>query len=133
MRTNQREVCGVAPLSVGNGLPLHSGCYHVLVQCEIKLQNDTVTVQCHVCVPRIQGREEKDVTALRTLPVSYDNVNRDKLWEMMDNEIADYLLNTIKCIYRNTKIRIKFNDAISEPIQHKQSSKTGMWPLSGIG
>jgi len=36
--------------------------------------------------------------------------NKDKLWEMMDNKIPNYLLNTIKCIYRNTKIRIKFND-----------------------
>jgi len=42
------------------------------------------------------------------------NVNRDKLWEM-DNKIPNYLLNTIKCIYRNTKVRIKFNDGISEP------------------
>ena len=47
---------------------------------------------------------------------AYDKVNRDKLWEMMDNKIPNYLLNTIKCIYRNTKIRIKFNDGISEPI-----------------
>jgi hypothetical protein len=47
---------------------------------------------------------------------AYDNVNRDKLWEMMDNKIPNYLLNTIKSIYRNTKIRIKFNDDISEPI-----------------
>ena len=47
---------------------------------------------------------------------AYDNVNRDKLWEMMDNKIPNYLLNTVKCIYRNTKIRIKFNDGISEPI-----------------
>jgi len=31
---------------------------------------------------------------------------------MMDNKIPNYLLNTIKCIYRNTKIRIKF-DGIS--------------------
>jgi len=46
---------------------------------------------------------------------AYDNVNRDKLWEMMDNKIPKYLLNTIKCIYRNTKVRIKFNDNISEP------------------
>ena len=38
----------------------------------------------------------------------------DKLWEMMDNKIPNYLLNTIKSIYRNTKIRIKFNDTISE-------------------
>jgi len=43
---------------------------------------------------------------------AYDNVNRDKLWEMMDNKIPNYLLNTIKCIYRNTKIRIKFNYGI---------------------
>jgi hypothetical protein len=39
-----------------------------------------------------------------------------QLWEMMDNKIPNYLLNTIKSIYRNTKIRIKFNDDISEPM-----------------
>ena len=38
---------------------------------------------------------------------AYDNRNRDKLWEMMDNKIPNYLLNTIKCIYRNMKVRIK--------------------------
>ena len=47
---------------------------------------------------------------------AYDNLNRDKLWEMMDNKIPNYLLNTIKCIYRDTKIRIKFNDGISKPV-----------------
>ena len=26
---------------------------------------------------------------------AYDNVNRDKLWEMMDNKITIYLLNTL--------------------------------------
>ena len=46
----------------------------------------------------------------------YDNVYRDKLGEMMDNKIPNYLLNKIKCIYRNTNIRIKFNYGISEPI-----------------
>jgi len=36
---------------------------------------------------------------------------------MMDNKIPNYSLNTIKCIYRNTKVRIKFNYGIfSEPI-----------------
>jgi len=34
----------------------------------------------------------------------------------MDNIIPNYLLNTIKCIYRNTKVGIKFNDGISELI-----------------
>jgi len=34
----------------------------------------------------------------------------------MDDKIPNYLLNTIKCIYGNTKVRIKFNDGISEPI-----------------
>jgi len=42
-------------------------------------------------------------------------VNRDTLWEVMNNKIPNYLLNTIKCIYRNTKVRIKFNNGISEP------------------
>ena len=47
---------------------------------------------------------------------AYDNINREKLWEMMNNNIPNYLLNTIKRIYRNMKVRIKFNDGISEPI-----------------
>ena len=47
---------------------------------------------------------------------AYDNMNREKLWEVMKNKIPNYLLNKIKCIYRNTKVRIKFNDGISEPI-----------------
>ena len=56
---------------------------------------------------------------------AYDNVNRDKLWEMTDNRIPNYLLNTTKCIYRNTKIRIKFNDGISEPIHINKGVRQG--------
>ena len=56
---------------------------------------------------------------------AYDNVNRDKLWEMMENKIPNYLLNTIKCIYRNTKVRIKFNDGISEPIHINKAVRQG--------
>jgi len=48
-----------------------------------------------------------------------DNVNRDKLWEMMDNKIPNYLLNKIKCIYRNT------NDDISEPIHINKGVRLG--------
>ena len=47
---------------------------------------------------------------------AYDNVNRDKLWELMDNKIPNYLLNTIKVTYRNTKVRNKFNHGIAEPV-----------------
>ena len=52
-------------------------------------------------------------------------MNRDKLWEMMDNKIPNYLLNTIKCIYWNTKIRIKFSDGISEPIYINKGLRQG--------
>ena len=52
-------------------------------------------------------------------------MNRDKLWEMMDNTIPNYLLNTIKCIYRNTKIRITFNCCISEPIHINKGVRQG--------
>ena len=52
-------------------------------------------------------------------------MNRDKLWEMMDNKISNYLLNTIKCIYRNTKVRIKFNVGISEPIHINKGVRQG--------
>ena len=56
---------------------------------------------------------------------AYDNVNRDKLWEMMKNKIPNYLLSTIKCIYRNTKVKIKFNDNISEPIHITKGVRQG--------
>ena len=56
---------------------------------------------------------------------AYNNVNRDKLWEMMDKKIPNYLLNTIKCIYRNMKIKIKFNDGISEPIHINKGVRQG--------
>ena len=56
---------------------------------------------------------------------AYDNVNRDKLWELMDNKIPNYLLNTIKCIYRNTKVRIKFNYGIAEPIHINKGVRKG--------
>ena len=47
------------------------------------------------------------------------------MWEMMDNKIPNYLLNTIKRIYRNTKVGIKFNDGISEPIQINKGVRQG--------
>jgi len=56
---------------------------------------------------------------------AYDNVNRDELWEMFDNKIPNYLINKIKCIYRNTKIRIKFNDGISYPIHINKGVRQG--------
>jgi len=56
---------------------------------------------------------------------AYDNVNRDKLWEMMDNKFPKYLLNTIKCIYMNAKVRIKFKDGISEPIHINKGVRQG--------
>ena len=57
---------------------------------------------------------------------AYDNVNRDKLCEVMNNKIANYLLNTKKCIYRNTKVRIKFNAGISEPIHINKEVRQGV-------
>ena len=52
-------------------------------------------------------------------------MNRDKLWEVMDNKIPNYLLNTIKCVYRNTKVTIKFNSGISEPIHITKGVRQG--------
>ena len=34
----------------------------------------------------------------------------------MENKVPNYLLNTIKNIYRNTKVRIECNEYLSEPI-----------------
>ena len=56
---------------------------------------------------------------------AYGNVNRDKLWETMDSKIPIYLLNKIKFIYRNTKIRIKFNNGVSEPIHINRGVRQG--------
>jgi len=52
-------------------------------------------------------------------------VNREKIWEMMDNKIPNYLLNKIKYIYRDTKIRIEFNDGVSEPIHINRGVRQG--------
>ena len=59
-------------------------------------------------------------------------MNRDKLWEMMDNKIPNYLLKTIKCIYRNTKVRIKFNDGISEPLHINKGVRQGCGLSPGL-
>ena len=56
---------------------------------------------------------------------AYDNANRDKLWEIMDNKIPNYLLNTVKCIYRNKKVGIILNDGISEPIHINKGVRQG--------
>ena len=37
---------------------------------------------------------------------AYGNVNRDKLWEMMDNKIPNYLQNAIKYIYRTRRLEL---------------------------
>jgi hypothetical protein len=58
------------------------------------------------------GQTNLSLFFIYRLKKAYDNVNRDKLWEMMDNKIPNYLHNKIKCIYRNTKVRIKFNNGI---------------------
>jgi hypothetical protein len=62
---------------------------------------------------------------------AYDNVNRDKLWKMMENKVPNYLLNTIKNIYKNTKVRIKFNEDLSEPISTNKGvrQRCGLSPV----
>ena len=77
---------------------------------------DTQLYRCYIYGATVNGKRKEHNLPLFLLFIdyekAYDNVNRDKLWEMMDNKIPNYLLNIIKCIYRNTKIRIKFNGGI---------------------
>jgi len=44
---------------------------------------------------------------------------------MTDNKFPNYLLNTIKRIYRNRNVRIKFKDGIFEPIHIKKGVRQG--------
>jgi len=44
---------------------------------------------------------------------------------MTDNKIPNNLLNTIKCINKNTKFRVEFNDGISEPIHINKGVRQG--------
>jgi hypothetical protein len=44
---------------------------------------------------------------------------------MMENKIRNDLLNTIKSIYRNTKVRIKIKDDITEPIHINKGVRQG--------
>ena len=43
----------------------------------------------------------------------------------MYNKNSNYLLNTMKCVHMNTKIKIEFNDAISEPIHIHKAVRQG--------
>jgi len=80
-------------------------------------------------VQQIIGKRKEHNLPLFLLFIDYEkayaNVNRDKPWEMMDNKIPNHLLNTIKCIYRNTKVRIKFSDGISESIYINKGVRQG--------
>jgi hypothetical protein len=77
-------------------------------------------------VQQIIGKRKEHNLPLFLLFIDYEkNVNRDNLWEVMDNKTPNYLLNKIKCIYRNTKVRIKFNDGISEPIHINKGVRQG--------
>jgi hypothetical protein len=57
---------------------------------------------------------------------AYDNVNRDMLWQVMEEKIPNSPLRTIKYIYKNTEVSIKFNDdTISDPIQINKGVRQG--------
>jgi small-conductance mechanosensitive channel len=43
----------------------------------------------------------------------------------MENKIPNYLLNTIKNISRNKKVRIKFNEDLSELISINEGVRLG--------
>ena len=66
------------------------------------LERDAELYRCYIYGATDNGKKER--TQLTTISLfidyekAYDNVNRDKLWEMMDNKIPNYLLNTTKCI-----------------------------------
>jgi hypothetical protein len=48
------------------------------------------------------------------------------LWKVMEEKTPNSLLKTIKCIYKNTDVSIKFNDdTISEPIQINKGASQG--------
>ena len=85
--------------------------------------------RCYIYGATVNGKKKEHNLPLFLLFIdykkAYDNMNRDKLWEIMDNKIPNYILNTIKCIYKNTKIRIKFNDGISEPIHINKGVRQG--------
>jgi hypothetical protein len=57
---------------------------------------------------------------------AYGNVNRDMLWQVMEEKIPNSLLRTTKCIYKNMKVSIKFNDdTISDPVQTNKGVRQG--------
>jgi hypothetical protein len=48
------------------------------------------------------------------------------LWKVMEEKIPNSLLKTIKCIYENTKVSIRFNyDTISKPIKINKGVRQG--------
>jgi hypothetical protein len=58
---------------------------------------------------------------------AYDNVNREKLWQILhDENITFQLQKSIQSLYKNSKICIKYYDGqISDPINTNKRVKKG--------
>jgi hypothetical protein len=57
---------------------------------------------------------------------AYDNINRHKLWEILENyNIHKHLIEATKSIYNNTKLRMKLRNNISRPIETSKGVRQG--------
>jgi hypothetical protein len=62
-------------------------------------------------------RVSQILAAWRSL-IAYDSVYRYILWKMVENIVPNSVLKKIKCICRNTKVNMRFDDGtVSEPIR----------------
>jgi len=112
---------------IKNGLNVHVEDEMAEEQCGFRRGRSCTAAM--FTVQQIIGKRKEHNLPLFLLFIDYekeyDKVSRDKLWEMMDNKISKYLLNTMKCSYRNTKVRIKFNSGISGPTHINNGVRQG--------
>jgi hypothetical protein len=79
---------------------------------------------------QVTGRRTEHNSPLFLLFIDYekarDKVNRDMLWQVMEEKIPNSQLKTTKCIYTNTKASVRFNDGtVSEPVQRNKGVRQG--------
>ena len=73
-----------------------------------------------------EGKERKVFAFFVDLKAAFDNVNREKLWELMERwSINGNIIDRLKGIYRETRAAIRTKDGLSEEIKTRKGVRQG--------
>lgn len=91
---------------------------------------DCIKIVKHVIGRRIAKKKGKMYMFFVDLKAAFDNVDREKLWEVLrKRKINEELIEKIKELYRETSCRVRVGKETSEPFWFKKGVRQGC-PLS---